>query len=98
MRTSNQGTTHAADFGVSGPFNKTNAARFIEAIAEHVRHPETEVINGTFTGGTSATHYVNPQSGLHASFAAGGSNVGEYLGGWKSSGDQLSYLLGFGVL
>ena len=54
-------------------------------------------IPGTFRG-LDAIHYVDLDTGLHASFAANGPNVGEYLGGWKSSGDQLDYLLSQGKL
>ena len=48
--------------------------------------------------GEPATDYVNPDTGLHASFAARGPYVGEYPGGWMPRGDQLSYLQGQGNL
>jgi hypothetical protein len=97
MRTSDEGVMHAEDFGVSGPYNKANGGAFVNAISRFVKSPDTQVLDGTFRG-ERAIHYVNPDTGLHASFAARGSNVGEYLGGWKSSGDQLRYLLEQGKL
>jgi len=97
MRTNNDGVTHAAEFGVTGPYNKANGQAFIGAIEQFTKHPNTIQIRGTFRG-QDAIHYVDPDTGLHASFAANGPSVGEYLGGWKSGGDQLTYLLQQGKL
>ena len=97
MRMSDEGVMHAEDFGISGPYNKATRQAFMRAVGRFVNSPDTEVVEGTFRG-QSAIHYVNPSTGLHASFASTGPNVGEYLGGWKSSGDQLAYLLGQGKL
>ena len=96
MRTSDQGVMHAEDFGVKGPYNKANGKAFIGAIEQFVKNPGTRQIQGTYRG-QAAIHYVD-DTGLHASFAANGPNVGEYLGGWRSSGDQLTYLLRDGKL
>ncbi|MEN3541278.1 DNRLRE domain-containing protein [Microbispora sp. ZYX-F-249] len=96
MRTSDQGVKHAEDFGVKGPYNKVNGQSFIRAIEQLVKNPGTRQIKGTFRG-QAAIHFVD-DTGLHASFAADGPNVGEYLGGWRSSGDQLTYLLRDGKL
>nr|WP_168500495.1 RICIN domain-containing protein [Streptomyces sp. RLB1-33]QIY76363.1 virulence factor [Streptomyces sp. RLB1-33] len=97
MRESNQGIMHAADFGIKGPYNKVNGQAFILAIEQLVKNPSTKVIKGTWRNTQEAIHYVD-DTGLHASFAANGPNVGEYLGGWRSSGDQLTYLLRDGKL
>lgn len=88
---------HAADFGIKGPYNKVNGQAFILAIEQLVKNPSTKVIKGTWRNTQEAIHYVD-DTGLHASFAANGPNVGEYLGGWRSSGDQLTYLLRDGKL
>ncbi|MER5204839.1 polymorphic toxin-type HINT domain-containing protein [Streptomyces sp. NPDC002825] len=96
MRTSDQGVMHAEDFGVKGPYNKANGQAFVRAIEQFVKSPGTRQIQGTYRG-QAAIHYVD-DTGLHASFAANGPNVGEYLGGWRSSGDQLTYLLRDGKL
>ncbi|BFU47671.1 LamG-like jellyroll fold domain-containing protein [Krasilnikovia sp. MM14-A1004] len=97
MSPDKNGVRHAVAFGIEGPYNKANAKLFIDAIARLVKNPSTKVIRGTFRN-TDAIHYVDPKSGLHASFAANGPNVGMYLGGWESSGEQLRYLLEFGKL
>lgn len=97
MGMSDEGYSHASQFGVDGPYNKANGQAFISAIEQFTKSPDTEIISGTFRG-QPAIHYVNPETGPHASFAASGPNVGQYLGGWQSSGDQLAYLLYNGVL
>jgi len=97
MRTNDDGIMHAEDFGVTGPYNKANGQAFVDAVGAFTRSPNTIQIPGTFRG-LDAIHYVDLDTGLHASFAANGPNVGEYLGGWKSSGDQLDYLLSQGKL
>ncbi|WP_338676582.1 RICIN domain-containing protein [Streptomyces sp. SCSIO 30461] len=97
MRESNEGIMHAADFGIKGNYNKVNGQAFILAIEQLVKNPGTKVIKGTWRNTQEAIHYVD-DTGLHASFAANGPNVGEYLGGWRSSGDQLTYLLRDGKL
>jgi Colicin D len=97
MKMSDDGVMHAADFGVTGPYNKANGQAFIGAIEQFTKHPNTIQIRGTFRG-QDAIHYVDPDTGLHASFAANGPSVGEYLGGWKSGGNQLTYLLQQGKL
>lgn len=96
MRMSDQGLMHAEDFGIKGPYNKASGQAFIRAIEQFVKNPGTRQIRGTFRG-QPAIHYVD-STGLHASFAANGPNVGEYLGGWRSVGDQLAYLLQDGKL
>jgi pretoxin HINT domain-containing protein/colicin D/short repeat uncharacterized protein predicted to be involved in signal transduction len=97
MSTNDQGEMHAVDFGVNGNYNPANALKFVEAIQHFIASPSDLLIRGTFRG-QDAWHYVDPDTGLHVSFAASGPNVGEYLGGWKSSGDQLLYLLTQGKL
>ncbi|MEU2157601.1 ricin-type beta-trefoil lectin domain protein [Streptomyces sp. NPDC019396] len=96
MSTNNQGLMHADDFGIKGNFNKVNGQAFLVAVQQLVKNPSTQKITGTFRG-KAAVHYVD-DTGLHASFAADGPNVGEYLGGWRSTGDQLAYLLRDGKL
>lgn len=98
MSENNNGVMHARDFGVVGPYNRENAEKFIKAIEELVKHPRTIKIRGTWRKNTEAIHYVDPETGLHASFEAAGPRVGEYLGGWRSSGEQLEYLLRDGKL
>jgi RHS repeat-associated protein len=87
---------HAQDFDVNGPYGKGNRQKFVQAIQEFRNNPGNLQIRGTFRG-QDAIHYVD-DTGLHVSFAASGPNVGKYLGGWRSDGDQLTYLLRDGVL
>ncbi|MFQ6145816.1 RICIN domain-containing protein [Streptomyces seoulensis] len=96
MSLNNEGVMHAVDFGITGSYNKVNAQAFIVTIEQFVKNPGTRQITGTYRG-QAAIHYVD-DTGLHASFAADGPNVGEYLGGWRSTGDQLTYLLRDGKL
>ncbi|MFJ1973180.1 RICIN domain-containing protein [Streptomyces sp. NPDC087903] len=96
MSLNNEGVMHALDFGIKGSYNKVNAQAFIITIEQFVKNPATRQIKGTFRG-QEAIHFVD-DTGLHASFATGGPNVGEYLGGWRSTGDQLTYLLRDGKL
>ncbi len=96
MRTNDKGIMHAEEFGVKGPYNKANAEAFIRAIEQFVKNPGTRKIEGTFRG-QAAAHYVD-DTGLHASFATSGPNIGEYLGGWRSDGAQLEFLLRDGKL
>ncbi|MFE1771379.1 polymorphic toxin-type HINT domain-containing protein [Streptomyces sp. NPDC059008] len=96
MRENDQGVVHAKEFRIDGPFNRQNGAKFVEAIERLVKNPGTRKIEGTFRR-QPAIHYVDA-TGLHVSFAASGPNVGEYLGGWRSQGDQLTYLLRDGIL
>lgn len=96
MKKSDQGVMHAEDFGVTGPYNKANAQEFVQAVERFVKNPGTRQLQGTYRG-QDAIHYVD-DTGLHASFAANGPNVGEYLGGWRSTGDQLAHLLQNGKL
>ncbi|WP_455569108.1 RICIN domain-containing protein [Streptomyces echinatus] len=96
MSLNNEGVMHAVDFGIKGSYNKVNAQAFIVTIEQFVKNPGTRQIKGTYRG-QAAIHYVD-DTGLHVSFAADGPNVGEYLGGWRSTGDQLTYLLRDGKL
>ncbi|MGA4960330.1 colicin D domain-containing protein [Streptomyces lavendulocolor] len=96
MRENDQGVRHAAEFGITGTYNKANGEKFVRAIEALVKNPSTTRIVGTYRK-QPAVHYVD-DTGLHVSFAASGPNVGMYLGGWRSTGDQLKFLLEKGVL
>jgi len=62
---------HAADFGVDGPYNGANAAKFEAALQRHVSAETTNVIPGTYRG-RDVTHFVDPQNGLNVMRGAGG--------------------------
>ncbi len=50
---------HAGDFGVDGNYNRANAARFSEALNQHINRPLTTAIEGTYRG-SPVTHYLDP--------------------------------------
>jgi hypothetical protein len=79
---------HAADFGVEGGYNGTNALKFEAALQRHVLAETTDVIPGTYRG-RSVTHFVDPQTGLNV---MRGSN-GEFISGWRLTPDQLRNVL-----
>ena len=74
MRTGDDGVMHAADFGGEGSYNKANGQTFINAIERFTKSPSTIQVRGSFRG-QDAIHYVVPDTGLHASFAANGPSV-----------------------
>jgi Colicin D len=41
---------HAADFGVSGPWNRGSASAFEQALQAHVDDAAAMIINGTYRG------------------------------------------------
>ncbi len=90
---------HALDFGVAGKATNETRAHFLARIQEFVKAAGTISFRGTFRG-QKAIHYVDPETGLHASYVADGADIGKYLGGWKSepSTDQFTYLMRDGVL
>ncbi|WP_106538141.1 colicin D domain-containing protein [Haloactinopolyspora alba] len=83
---------HAPDFGVTGNYSKANAARFSEAIHQHINASGTRSISGTHRG-NSATHHVDPSTGLNVV-----ARNGEFVSGWRLSPDQLSNVLKHGGL
>ncbi|MFC4564970.1 polymorphic toxin-type HINT domain-containing protein [Nocardiopsis mangrovi] len=90
---------HAADFGVTGKWNKQTRVQYLEALGHFMRSPNNRKITGTYRG-QPAHHYVDPDTGQHVSVAADGPEVGKVIAAWKTDpGDpQLEYLLRDGVL
>ena len=84
---------HASDFGVDGNFNKQNAAKFEQAIQDHVNDPGSKAIDGTYHG-QPATIYVNSSSRL----AVITDKAGNFISGWKLSEQQLQHVLTTGKL
>lgn len=74
---------HANDFGISGPYNKQNAAAFKEAILLHVNDPDVIRISDTYKG-EPVTHYYNANNGLNV-IADSNDN---FVRGWKLSPAQ----------
>jgi RHS repeat-associated protein len=84
---------HAADFGVSGNYNKGNAALYEAALQSHVSANTTLVIPGSYRGG-SVTHFVDPGTGLNVMRGADGG----FVSGWKLSPAQLENVMRNGKL
>ncbi|MEM6737166.1 MAG: colicin D domain-containing protein [Bacteroidota bacterium] len=81
------------DFGVTGNFNKANAAKFNSAINQHINSPGVRAIQGTYRG-NPVTHYVNPNTGLNVISNPNGT----FLSGWKLNPAQLQNVLQHGGL
>ena len=79
---------HAADFGITGPWNTANAALFRQAIEAHVS-ASSVVTSGTFRGVVVVTHYFNPVTGLWAAF----DQTNTFVAGWKLYPSQIVKLL-----
>lgn len=84
---------HASDFGVSGNYNKANAANYSSAINQHINSSGVKVIQGTYRG-NPATHYINPQNGLNVI----SSPSGNFVSGWKLNTQQLQNVVSRGKL
>jgi RHS repeat-associated protein len=83
---------HAADFGVTGNFNRANAANFNEAVFQHINAPGTTSIRGTYRG-DPVTHFLDPATGLNVI-----SRDGVFVSGWRLNPDQLANVLRNGSL
>ena len=84
---------HAADFGVTGNYNKANGEKFQTTLQSHVGAPTTKPIVGTYKK-NPVTHYVNPNTGLNV---MKGPN-GNFISGWKLNPAQLKNVLERGSL
>jgi hypothetical protein len=79
---------HALDFGVTGNYNKINAAAFQVALQKHVSDKNTQIIQGTYRG-KPATFYLNPKTRQTVIEDV----LGNFVSGWKLSKNQLRYVL-----
>jgi Colicin D len=82
-------TKHAADFGVTGRWNQTNALRFEQTLHDHVNNPSMTVINGSYRGTKHVMHYYDPSTDLNVMVDP--SN--ELESAWRLSPSQVHYLL-----
>lgn len=83
---------HAADFGVTGNYNKANAAEFNAAIQQHINAAGTRSIRGIYRG-DAVTHFLDPETGLNVI-----SRDGTFVSGWRLNADQLANVLRDGSL
>lgn len=79
---------HAEDFGVTGNFNKANAAKFNSAINQHINGPGTQAIQGTYRGTQDVIHHFDPQTGLNVMSDL----KGNFISGWRLSKSQIENL------
>ncbi|MFV0490081.1 MAG: colicin D domain-containing protein, partial [Vibrio fluvialis] len=84
---------HASDFGINGPYNKSNADAYAQAVQGHVSAPSTQQIIGTYRG-DPVIHYLDPKSGLNVIT----DTSGNFLSGWKLNPGQLQNVIGRGSL
>jgi hypothetical protein len=79
---------HAADFGITGPWNSANAALFEQALDDHVNDPGVISIVGTHRGVDPVTHYYHPVTNLNVMIDF----ADDLVSGWKLSALQVFYL------
>jgi len=84
---------HAADFGLSGNWNKTAASKFSSEINQHINSPGIKIIQGTYRN-QPAIHYLNPNTGLNVISRPNG----QFWSGWKLGPEQLQGVLKDGRL
>ncbi|MEM6272601.1 MAG: colicin D domain-containing protein [Bacteroidota bacterium] len=84
---------HAADFGIMGNWNPSQASRFFAAMQDHMNSQSVRRIVGTYKN-QPAIHYVNPNTGLNVMTRTSG----EFRSGWKLGPQQLNGVLTSGTL
>lgn len=84
---------HAGDFGVTGNYSKANAAKYSEALNQHINSPAVTKISGTYRG-DPVTHYLDPATGLNVIVDPSG----VFVSGWKLGPQQLQNVLSHGGL
>jgi len=84
---------HAADFGITGNWNKAAASKFSSAINQHINSPGIKIIQGTYKN-QPAIHYLNPKTGLNVISHPNG----QFWSGWKLGSQQLQGVLKNGTL
>ena len=82
---------HAADYGITGNWNRTNATAFEQAIRNQVQ-TVNKPIWGTYRGTISVLHFYDPKTGIDAMFDLNGN----FIASWKLSQAQIEYLLSSG--
>jgi RHS repeat-associated protein len=82
-------TKHGSDFGMSGNWNPSRTDEFRNVINQYVNNADVQAIDGTYRGTLDVTHYYNPQTNVDVMV----DKSGNYVGGWRLSGDQASSLI-----
>jgi hypothetical protein len=84
---------HAEDFGIDGPYSKSNAQAFKSALEKHMQSPDTQTIAGHYRG-DAALFNVKPSTGVTVIQKT----TGEFVSGWKLSPEQLQHVMTNGRL
>ena len=80
---------HKQDFGFTANWNKQIATQFEQAIQNHIGHPASQQIKGTYRRTIPVTHYFDPATGLNVIVDANN----DFVGGWRLSPAQIQHLL-----
>ncbi|WP_158277483.1 colicin D domain-containing protein [Opitutus sp. ER46] len=78
---------HAADFGLSGDFSLTQAAKFRSVINQHINSPSVQAIQGTYRK-MPAVHYLDGKTRLNVISTPSG----EFWTGWRLSDQQFRHV------
>lgn len=85
---------HAAAFGVKGGYSLRTARAFADAIEEHVRSPETILIEGTYRGNRRVRLFVSTGDGRMVMTDLSG----DFVSAWILSDLQLRWVIERGTL
>jgi RHS repeat-associated protein len=80
---------HAKDFGITGNWNKANAALLEKALANHMTSSGTIIIKGTYRGNQPVYHFYNPSTGLWSITDL----QGNFIAAWRLYPSQVKDLL-----
>jgi hypothetical protein len=84
---------HAYCFGVIGSANNHTLEAFRLAILQHVKSPDTQLIQGSFWG-VNVTHFLNVDNGLNVLRDL----TGNFLSVWALSPVQIMHVVSSGKL
>lgn len=79
---------HAEVFGIEGNYNLQNAKLFKNAIIQHLRDPQTQMIEGIFRN-NEVFHHFNSKSNINIMFAK---HTKKFLSCWKLNEKQIKYI------
>ena len=85
---------HAADFGLTGNWNKAQGEVMRQAIEQHLAKPSNISIIGAYRRKPGVVHVLDQQTGLNV--VIGGD--GYFMAGWKLSPSQVQDVLTTGHL
>ena len=84
---------HAKEFGISGNYNRANAAKFNSAINQHINSPNIKIVEGTYRN-NEVIHHINPSTNLNVM----SDHANSFISGWRLNPSQLNNVLSNGKL